>query len=632
MIVRFAMFLLCVLTGRAVADADSAVATALSRGLDRERYWLDLVQYRRGLLGGHTSLVKSSTFFLDTAEGPRSPAKELEATIRALLAPVDSARPSKHAACDFPARRAWLIDERVLADDSLLPRPACRSLDEWSRPGMYRSLSIVFATGYLKNPASYFGHLFLKFNSHPVRSGQNLMNRTVGYGADVSARDNPVLYALKGLLGGYVALYSQDDFYTQNFHYGSNQLRDLYEYELDLTPQEVERISLRIWELFGEKFQYYFLNQNCAYFIVDPLDKELGVGLIPGFLPYSLPKHAVEGVADIRMTRGRPLVRDVQYIPSLQSVFYHKHRGLDAAERAVFLTLISTPRWNFSDPSYATLPVRTRKKLLDVLLDYNAYVQAMGRAEDRERRNRELLQERLGLPPDAEGDHVFPALDARSPSDAPKTTLLAATVRARPDGPHDLVLRVRPANHDLLSSTIGRAPNSALQVFDLAASVDAEGVRVQNFDLVNVQALNTSTTGLPGDGAFAWTVRLGYGDDQAGCTDCGVFRANTFVGYAFGNSANAVIPYALAGGQAQSVHETSGVANLQAKAGFVSSRSERVGCRVEGGWKQPLDGARDPGPFVETEAKLSVSRHGDLRAGFEFERRPVATLAWFWYL
>lgn len=625
MILRIATLLVCILAtmGRPSAD-DSAVGAALSRHLDRDAYWLDLVHYKRGILG-RASLVKSSTFFLDTARGPRDPARELEATIRALHAPVSEDHPEKHAACTFPARRAWLIEQGVIAD-SALPHPTCRSLDEWTRPGKYRSISIVFATGYLKNPASYFGHLFLKFNSNPIRSGQNLHNRTVGYGADVSAHDNPVLYAAKGLFGGYVAFYSQDDFYTQNFHYGSNQLRDMWEYELEMSPETVYRTSLRIWELFGEAFEYYFLNQNCAYFIVDPLHKELGVAFLPGYLPYSVPKHGIEEISRLRTKEGKPLVRDVQYLPSLQTVFYNKHGELEPSEQQVFLRMISTPEWNFADSAYATLPVRTRKKLLDVLLDYNAYIQALGKAEDRERRNRELLQERLGLPAFEEGDHVFPPLKSRPPSEAPRTTLVGATYRTRKDAPADLVLRVRPANHDLLSSSIGRAPNSGLQVFDLALSVTRERLSVANFDLVNVQALNTSATGLPGDGAFAWTIRLGYGDDQLGCLDCGVFRANGFMGYAFGNSANAVIPYALAGGQLQTPHEGSGIANLQTKVGALSGRSEVFGFQLEAGAKALAKLEPEWRPFASAELKLRLSRSFELRTGYEYESAHLGSL------
>lgn len=630
MILRATALLGLLIVGEAFASPDSAVLNATSRRLDTDQYWLDLVQYERGPLSGHRSLVTSSTFFLDKKNGPTSPQAELEATIRSFYEPVTDT-PSKHPTCQFPMRRAWLVEQGVLVD-SELPHPVCKSLDEWYKPGQYQSVSIVFATGYLKNPASYFGHLFLKFNSHPVRSEQNITNRTVNYGADVSAHDNPVVYALKGLTGRYVGVYSQNDFFEQTSFYGSNQLRDLWEYELDLTPQEVEAIALRIWELFGESYHYYFFNQNCAYFIVDPIEKELGVNLLPRNLPYSLPKHAIEGITKVRTREGRPLVRDVVFIPSRQSVFYHKYVELDAGEKRIFTRLIAPPEWPFQDSAYASSSERTKKKLLDVLMDYNAYIHAgEWRNEEEERKHRELLLERLRLEQFREGDHVFRPIEARAPSEAPPTTMIGAAgvFRSEPSG--EFVLRVRPANHDLLSSNVGRAPNSALQVFDLSLGASDDGVRIANFDLLNIQALNTSTTGLPGDGSFAWSVRFGYGEDRIGCEDCNVFLGEGQVGYAMGNTANPAIPYVLAGGRVQSIRDGSGVASLRGRIGILSNRSGPLAMRLEGGIGIPLDGARDPSPYLDGETRIALWRRGDLRVSLGWEENMVASLAYLGY-
>lgn len=627
---RKATFLLALAAGFCHPSVDGSLQLARAKHLEANRFWLDLVQYRKGRFGGYRSDVTSSTFFLDTSRGPTSPALELEATIRAFYAPI-VADPRKNASCRFPARRQWLVQQGVL-QDSELPRASCPSLDQWYRPGLYESISVVFATGYLKNPASSFGHIFLKFNSDSVRSDRNLVNRVVNYGADVRAKDNPVVYALKGLAGGYVAFYSQDDFYTETSLYGSNQLRDLWDYELDLSPQEVEMMSLRIWELFGQSFRYYFLDRNCANLIVDPLEKQLGVRLVPAHLPYTLPKQAIEGLASARRPDGKPLVRDVVYIPSRQSVFYHKYAELAPSERVAFLRQVTSKDWNFADPTFDTLPVRTKNRLLDVLLDYNAYVHAGSeRSPEEKRLQLELLQERLGLPPFHEGDQVFTPLRATPPSEGPRSTLLGGGVRLRSDGADDVVLRWRPANNDLLSSNIGRAPNSALEVFDVEAYVRKNGVGISNFDLVNILALNSSRTGLPGDGSLAWSTRIGYGEEQLGCQNCDVVRGNAFAGYAFGNSADLALPYSLAGVQVQSRHGNSGFSNLQIKGGLVSTRSESCGFRGEAGAKLYLDGSRGLVGFAEAEFKVAFGRYADLRFVYGVEKGQILSTSLYGY-
>jgi len=627
---RKATFLIALAAGFVHPSVDGSLRLASEKHLETNPFWLDLVEYRKGTFGGYRSDVTSSTFFLDTLRGPTSPALELEATIRAFYAPV-VADPRKNASCRFPARREWLVQQGVL-QDSELPQTTCPSLDQWYRPGLYQSISVVFATGYLKNPASSFGHIFLKFNSNPVRSDRNLVNRVVNYGADVHARDNPVVYALKGLAGGYVAFYSQDDFYTETSLYGSNQLRDLWDYELDLSPQEVEMLSLRIWELFGQSFKYYFLDRNCANLIVDPLEKQLGVRLVPAHLPYTLPKQAIEGLASARRPDGRPLVRDMVYIPSRQSVFYHKYAELSTGERSAFLRQVTTKDWNFADPAYDTLPVPTRKKLLDVLLDYNAYIHAGSERSPEEKRLQfELLEERLGLPPFREGDPVFTPLRSIPPSDGPRSTLLGGGVRLRSDGSDDAVFRWRPANNDLLSSNIGRAPNSALEVFDVEGFVRRNRVGISNFDLVNILALNSSRTGLPGDGSVAWSTRIGYGEEQLGCQDCDVVRGNALAGYAFGNSADPAVPYSLAGVQIQSPHGNSGISNLQIEGGLVSSRSETFGFRGQGGAKYYLDGPRGLVGFAEAEFKVAFGRYADLRIVYGVEKGQILSTSVYGY-
>ena len=163
-------------------------------------------------------------------------------------------------------------------------------------------------------------------------------------------------------------------------------------------------------------------------------------------------------------------------------------------------------------------------------------------------------------------------------------------------------------------------------------ALSEQGVGVSNFDLLNIQALNTSTTGLPGDGAFAWSVRMGYGDDQVGCTDCGVFRTNGFVGYAFGNGANLIIPYALGGGQVQTPFEASGIANVQAKGGLLSNRGELVGLHLEGGIKLPLDGRETSRSLRGSGVQVGAVPPWRLSASVRIrEERSVVSLVYLGY-
>jgi len=617
------IFFVAVIIGLAIADRDQSIRTAVEQGLFEHNYWLDLLHYKPKLWGGYKSEVTSSTFFRDTVNGPRSPRAEMEATIRAFFEPIPS-KEDEHAICIFPARLRWLKQKGVLTESDL-PSPDCKTLKLWYKPNQYQSISLTFATGFLKNPASYFGHVFLKFNKHPVETELNLRNRTVNYGADTRANDNPFVYAIKGLLGGYNALYSQDDFYAQNTAYGSTDLRDLWEYELNLTPNQIEGISLRIWELFGESFDYYFLNQNCAYFITDPLEKELGITILPKYLPYSLPKQVIEGLMTLKTVDGIPLVKGQGYNPSRQNIFYNKYKTLNQQEQDVFYDLIRSDSISFLSPSYVVLAPQIKKKLLDVLLDYVAFVNAGKSLKiEQKEQQKKILLERFSLPVYHDSDYQFPEIKGVAPSEAPKTILIAAGTRFWPSNKkYDVLFRLRLANHDALSSIIGRAPNSSLEVFSWKFYKNKENFGVDQFDLLKIEALNTSMTGLPGDGDLAWGVQLGYGRNSLDCINCNVFKATIQGGYALGNSASWIIPYALAGGTLQSLHKESGYLHSRIQAGFLINRSQYWALRLDGGHKYFLDGKEKPHFFAEAEVKFSIAKFWDIRFLGAYENTPT---------
>jgi len=141
---------------------------------------------------------------------------ELAATVLALREPLAKGREDDHAACRFPARRQWL-ETRIPALRTELKNTLgglrCPAFTEWGDSQETESISLMFANGYLGNPASYYGHLFLKFNSK--KSGQSyLLDKTENFGALDVKGDNPVQYIVKALVGGYDGGFSQIDFFT----------------------------------------------------------------------------------------------------------------------------------------------------------------------------------------------------------------------------------------------------------------------------------------------------------------------------------------------------------------------------------------------------------------------------------
>ena len=128
-----------------------------------ESTWLQLGHYEPSLStrSGWLSAIHPGDFFLDP-DGAADPLAELQVTVRALNEPAGT-DPNQHAQCRFPARLAWL--KRRLGDAGAFRTDVtCPAFAAWTRSEGVSSISVVFATGFLGNPASYYGHTLLKFN------------------------------------------------------------------------------------------------------------------------------------------------------------------------------------------------------------------------------------------------------------------------------------------------------------------------------------------------------------------------------------------------------------------------------------------------------------------------------------
>src|SRR3989344_2742899 len=143
-----------------------------------EKYWHELIHYEKSLWSssGYESSIQNPEFFL-SENGKYDPKAELIATLKK--------------------------NEEDLSK--------CFGYQKWAIESKVNSISLVFATGYLGNPASYFGHPLLKLNKGLVNG--KLLDITLNFGAITPAEENPVVYVLKGLFGGYQASFSQLQFF-----------------------------------------------------------------------------------------------------------------------------------------------------------------------------------------------------------------------------------------------------------------------------------------------------------------------------------------------------------------------------------------------------------------------------------
>lgn len=255
------------------APVEPLVERAAALKLHEHAQWRALGHYRDGWFGPY-SQADGPAFFLSPT-GVDDPQAELAATLRMFFTPDTIARPTaeepilppakRHPQCNFPARYAWL-DEQLDFDAAGLTRVECPSYDHWRGRIKAKGATLVFADAYLNNPASMYGHTFLRLDQ-----GSPLLSYAINYSADAWTT-NGLLFAVLGIFGGFDGYFSTTPYYVKVQEYTNVESRDLWEYSLRISDRELERLIAHAWELGTTSFDYYFFDENCSYMLLTLLD------------------------------------------------------------------------------------------------------------------------------------------------------------------------------------------------------------------------------------------------------------------------------------------------------------------------------------------------------------------------
>jgi hypothetical protein len=345
----------------APADArylDELLVRARVQRLAEDPAWLRLGRWRmKG--GGWVSEVDGLGFFR-SFRGKTDPLAELASTLRGFFEPVRDR--DAHVQCRFPARLQFL-SERLGIDPERLPKPYCPKLERFREQTGAKSVTLVFSSYYLNNPVSSFGHTFLRLNkAEEARAGKGfeLLDMGIDYGAQPDTR-NPIAYALKGLLGAFPGRFSRLAYYYKVRTYADAESRDLWEYDLAMTPDEVRLFVSHLWELGQTYFDYWYLDENCSYHILGAIEAAVPrVTLLDRVGAVVIPADTVKALFE-----NPGFVRAVHYRPSIRAQFQARAAGLDAREERLVERLSDDAGEPFPDD----LAPERRAAVLDAAVD-----------------------------------------------------------------------------------------------------------------------------------------------------------------------------------------------------------------------------------------------------------------------
>lgn len=575
---------------------------------EQDDKWLKLLHYSDPLFYSPKSDIITKDFFL-ADDGNTNPEAELQSTIEGL-------RNSPEISCRFPARRLYLEKKGYR-----FPSVTCKEYDNWSRGNSIKSASLIFATGFLGNPASYFGHPLLKFNYKDERSPLDLLDTAINYGAFTPANVDALSYAVQGMFGGYEAGFTSADFFFHKNNYSELELRDLWEYELDLTPEQVQFMYAHVWELQNARIRYYFFKDNCAYRMGDLLEIVTGKEFVSEYALAAIPSALFHQLYEYN------LVKDIKQLKSRQTRMREKVLTLKSSERKYLKEVSENADYVRSD-EFKALDEYSRIRILETALDYYSFRLVGENTPENKESKRKILKERIALPPVKIGWKEIPK---RPPHEAQKPILTLPGYFYSEKFGEASSLRFRPVFYDLVSPDTGRPVYSSLAVMDFELNATDERLWLKNLNLVSIESLNLSSTNLKGDGGWAWRVNAGADQMNLACNTCSVAKLEFGAGLAFEISRYFAM-YAMFDPRLQSNFEDSGFVSIKPNIGVLLTVSDDLRFHAATGRRFYLDSDYDTENLYLVEGRLGSARTWDFRFNFQqhIDRRYGLGVGLYW--
>lgn len=591
---------------------------ALYLKLHEKPDWHSLLQYQSSFIKGiHSEIISPDSFF--SKNGGSDPKAELLETIRAMEQPPQEGQEDNHPRCRFIARYYFL--SRALTFSPEIRSIKCEKFEQWLTLDEIESVSLVFASGYFRNPASFFGHPILKFNRS---SGQysDLLDVTLNNGAVVPPKENPIAYVIKGVFGGYESAFSDTAFYQLNHSYAEDDLRDLWHYKLELSREEIKRLAYFSWEVLGQRFVYKFFSHNCSYFLENLLLYATGERISPRNSIYTVPSTTFFNLLNSK-DRGRKRVSDINRVPSRQSKFREKFISLNDLEQNGVRAFVG------ESVLPSGLPAVSQIRVIDTLVDYYQYLITRAKSATKKelfnnlRQN--LLLARLKL---TKRNDVSWATQNTStpPHSGSLPSLMRFSLLHNSDIGYGGHFRLRPVSYDFTDLDGGRVPNSKLNMFNTEFVIIDDKVRLERFDLVDISSVNLSATGLPGDGGLGWGLKFGLQRPDNQCLNCLVSYLGVS-GLKGKQISHSVVMYSQLEGVFHSSYLDSQL-RFEANVGLLADVSDSWRSHLKIGYRTHVSGSQESDHVYTWENRFGSRRDRNVTLNISHEKSTQITLGY----
>jgi len=467
--------ILLLLLTMSLASVTSHARTPISlKALAQSEQWLALLHIKPHKSSSDLqSYVDDDTFFLAN-DGAINPENELLASINAL-------KTDKNIQCRFPARTKLLLShiDNLIDDVTIIE---CTKYNTWLKQLNTSSVVLVFAAAQLNSPSSMYGHTFLRFDPKNVEQNSTYLSYALNFGATVSDGDTGFLYAARGLTGGYPGNFAANPYFEKIKEYNRLENRDLWEYKLNLTQDEINTMLAHMWELQRINFDYYFFDENCSFRLLELLDvARPGLKLVDNFPVTTIPLDTV------RVIESAGLVSEVFYRESILTELENQLAQLSQSEKALVLTLSASEKL-LTSSQFTALNIHKQQLVVDSAYRYLRYQNTFnGRQKDITRRSYLLLRHLNKNTVDIKKNVVTPI----RPDKGHKTTMWGVGLGERDEQPY-LQLQYRASYHDLLDPTAGYYSGMSLNMVNAVIRVYRDDkLKLEKAELLDIVSLST---------------------------------------------------------------------------------------------------------------------------------------------
>lgn len=451
--------------------------------------WLALLHYQaHGFTSKLYSEVDDETFFL-APDGKYNPLAELNATLAAFQQPNNG---DDAPQCRFPERLHWLT---TVLPNTPFVAVDCPKFEDWYSKVKGSQLSLIFPASYMNSPSSMFGHTLLRLDG---KQGHQLLSAAINFAAFTDPNDDELTFTVKGLTGGYPGYVSLVPYFEKVNEYNHIESRDIWEYQLKLSYEQIQTFTRHIWELNEIRFDYFFIDENCSYRLLTLLNViEPSWHLAQSFDTHTIPTDT------LRVLEAKQLIGDIQFRPSKTTKIEQHRLQLSDELRELARALADAPELIAQQSRFKLLSDIEKTQVLDLAYEYTRYLNVKKKNQDPALLKRSLkllsLRSKVNIQGDGFDPIQTPEVRDEQGHDTFRTTLGAAGDFAE--------IGFRINYHDWLDNLAGYRKGAQIEMGNARFRFDQSRLQLQNFNAISVRTLVPRNRF---NQSISWQVNGGY--------------------------------------------------------------------------------------------------------------------------